>query len=134
GIASDLLTLAGLESGNAIWERGAVDLTQLVAHGEEAMRPMLVARQLEGDFERPDEALTVIGDAGHLDRVLMNLLSNAVKFTEDGGSITCRREAEDGEARLNGTDTGIAIPEEEQGELFSKFFRSSTAQDRAIQG
>ena len=134
GIASDLLTLAGLESGNAIWERGAVDLAQLVAHGEEAMRPMLVSRILDVEFRVPDEAVTVIGDAGHLDRVLMNLLSNAVKFTEDGGSITCVLETDDGEARLTVTDTGIGIPEEEQGELFSKFFRSSTAQDRAIQG
>jgi signal transduction histidine kinase len=57
-----------------------------------------------------------------------------VKFTEDGGSITCRLSAADGEARLEVTDTGIGIPEEEQQELFSKFFRSSTAQDRAIQG
>ena len=31
-------------------------------------------------------------------------------------------------------DTGIGIPEDEQGGLFEKFFRSSTAQDRAIQG
>ena len=88
GIASDLLTLAGLESGNAIWERGAVDLAQLVAHGEEAMRPMLVSRHLDVAVPGPGRAVTVIGDAGHLDRVLMNLLSNAVKFTEDGGTIT----------------------------------------------
>jgi signal transduction histidine kinase len=66
--------------------------------------------------------------------VLMNLLSNAVKFTEDGGTITCVLETDDGEAKLTVTDNGIGIPEEEQGELFSKFFRSSTAQDRAIQG
>ena len=29
---------------------------------------------------------------------------------------------------------GIGIPEAEQAELFTKFFRSSTAQERAIQG
>jgi PAS domain S-box-containing protein len=134
GIASDLLTLAGLESGSAIWERGAVDLTQLVAHSEGEMRPMLANRRLTVEFRVPREEVTVIGDAGHLDRVLMNLLSNAVKFTEDGGTITCTLETEDDEARLTVTDTGIGIPEAEQGDLFSKFFRSSTAQDRAIQG
>ena len=134
GIAGDLLTLAGLESGNAEWERSAVDLGKVVTAGEEAMRPMLASRLLDVHFEVPDDEITVIGDEGHLDRVLMNLLSNAVKFTEDGGTITCRLSTDDREARLEVTDTGIGIPEEEQGELFSKFFRSSTAQDRAIQG
>jgi signal transduction histidine kinase len=32
------------------------------------------------------------------------------------------------------SDTGIGIPVEEQDALFTRFFRSSTAQDRAIQG
>ena len=32
------------------------------------------------------------------------------------------------------SDTGIGIPETEQGGLFQRFFRSSTAQERAIQG
>ena len=134
GIAGDLLTLAGLESGSTAWERNAVDLGKLVSAGEEAMRPMLASRDLDVRFEVPDDEITVIGDEGHLDRVLMNLLSNAVKFTEDGGSITCRLSTDDGEARLEVSDTGIGIPAEEQKELFSKFFRSSTAQDRAIQG
>ena len=134
GIAGDLLTLSGLESGNAIWERTSVDLAELVAHGEEAMRPLVDSRDLRVEFEVPDHEVTVIGDAGHLDRVLMNLLSNAVKFTEDGGVITCRLEEADGEACLTVSDTGIGIPTEEQGDLFTKFFRSSTAQDRAIQG
>ena len=78
--------------------------------------------------------MTVIGDAAHLDRVLMNLLSNAVKFTPNGGRISCRLEATASWASLEVSDTGIGIPEEEQAELFTKFFRSSTAQERAIQG
>jgi signal transduction histidine kinase len=39
-----------------------------------------------------------------------------------------------GEAEIVVADTGIGIPEAEQPELFSRFFRSSNAQDRAIQG
>jgi signal transduction histidine kinase len=32
------------------------------------------------------------------------------------------------------SDTGMGIPEDEQSKLFTRFFRSSTATERAIQG
>ena len=36
--------------------------------------------------------------------------------------------------RLTVRDTGVGIPENEQGELFTRFYRSTTASNRAIQG
>ncbi|MFB9313465.1 sensor histidine kinase [Nocardioides plantarum] len=71
-----------------------------------------------------------------MERLVVNLLSNAVKFTDDGGSVTVTLVAEDGATHsvLRVADTGIGIPEEEQGQLFTRFFRSSLAQRRAIQG
>jgi signal transduction histidine kinase len=76
----------------------------------------------------------VLGDRMQLERVLDNLLSNAVKFTEDGGEITVGLETDGSYARLTVRDTGIGIPVEEQPGLFQKFFRSTTAQAKAIQG
>lgn len=134
-VAGDLLTLAGLDSGDSVtWHREPVDVAAVVGHAAEAMHPLLQGRHLEVDFDVPCEAIIVHGDAGHLDRMVMNLLSNAVKFTPDGGRIVCRVAQEADNAVLEVSDTGIGIPVEEQGQLFSKFFRSSTAQERAIQG
>jgi signal transduction histidine kinase len=76
----------------------------------------------------------LVGDATRVRQILLNLLGNAVKFTEDGGSISCRLDRLGDDARLVVRDTGIGIPTEEQSGLFQKFFRSSTAQSRAIQG
>ena len=78
--------------------------------------------------------MRVLGDRAQLERVMINLLSNAVKFTEDGGEVELLVIEEKGEAVLTVRDTGIGIPVDEQGELFQRFFRSSTAQDRQIQG
>jgi signal transduction histidine kinase len=36
--------------------------------------------------------------------------------------------------RVEVTDTGIGIPQEEMGQLFSRFYRASTATRRAIPG
>ena len=78
----------------------------------------------------------VLGDPVQLERVITNLLSNAVKFTEDGGLVELQleRDLDADEACVVVRDTGIGIPESEQPGLFEKFFRSSTAQERAIPG
>ena len=58
-----------------------------------------------------------------------------MKFTEDGGRIECRLDASTTtRPAWSVRDTGIGIPDEEQAGLFQRFFRSSTAQERAIQG
>ncbi len=133
-ICNDLLLLSGLDTGSAQWEKESVDLTTLVAPVEEAIRPLAKARSLTLSFEPTAGPLMVLGDRAQLERVLLNLLSNAVKFSEHGDRITCRLEHRNDEAWIVVSDTGIGIPQDEQAGLFQKFFRSSTAQDRAIQG
>jgi PAS domain S-box-containing protein len=133
-LCNDLLLLSGLDSPSALWERETLDLGSILASAREAIDPLLAGRDLTVRFDVPEEPVVVLGDRAQLDRVMLNLLSNAVKFTEDGGEIECRLEVGDRDACLVVRDTGIGIPEAEQGGLFQKFFRSSSAQQRAIQG
>jgi signal transduction histidine kinase len=65
---------------------------------------------------------------------VVNLLTNAVKFTPDGGRIELYLEVDDSGTTLVVTDTGMGIPESEQDRLFTRFFRSSTATEQAVQG
>lgn len=133
-ICNDLLLLSGLDSPAALWERERIDLGSILTFAEEAILPLLKGRDLSVTFDAPDGPVVVLGDRAQLERVALNLLSNAVKFTEDGGKIRCTLEVGPTDACLVVSDTGIGIPEKEQGRLFQKFFRSSTAQERAIQG
>ncbi len=65
------------------------------------------------------------GDPGRLRQILLNLGGNAVKFTQQGGvTIRAAVAAEDEHrvtVRFAVTDTGIGIPREKQGALFSPF-------------
>ncbi len=133
-LCDDLLTLSGLDSGATRWERGAVDLATIVAGAEDAVRAHLIGRDLTLEVVVPEDPMPVVGDRVQLERALTNLLSNAIKFTEDGGRVDVTLQRRDGEAWLTVSDTGIGIPVEEQSGLFQRFFRSSTAQERAIQG
>ena len=66
--------------------------------------------------------------------MVLNLLSNAVKFTEDNGYVECCLGVTDGFAEIVVTDTGVGIPEDEQPQLFTRFFRGRIAQEYAVQG
>jgi PAS domain S-box-containing protein len=133
-ICNDLLLIGELESGAAEMTREEVDLVVLMKFAETSLAHLARGRDLSLDFDYPVEPTVVLGDRIQLERAMDNLLSNAVKFTEDGGAITVRLERDGAEARVIVRDTGVGIPEEEQSGLLQKFFRSSTAQVKAIQG
>ena len=133
-LCNDLLLLGDLESGATQRDREQVDLNSMLEHVEGSVRSLVNGRRLDLAFQRPLGPVEVLGDRIQLERALTNLLSNAVKFTEDGGQVQCRLERHPGEALVVVQDTGIGIPVDEQQGLFEKFFRSSTAQERAIQG
>ncbi len=133
-LCDDLLTLSGLDSGATSWQHDTLDLTTLLAAAEEAVGPQLAGRDLALSMTADPGPVLVRGDRVQLERVLINLLGNAVKFTEDGGRIECRVGRQDDEAWVSVSDTGLGIPVEEQSGLFQRFFRSSTAKERAIQG
>jgi two-component system, OmpR family, phosphate regulon sensor histidine kinase PhoR len=133
-LIEDVLTLSKIEAGAFKSVMQPVDLADIVAAAVAALQPAAAAKGLALHCDRPGQGLVVSGDSGQLDRLLMNLLSNAVKFTPEGGRIQVGAAAEGAQAVLTVADTGIGIPERDQKELFSRFFRASNAVERSIPG
>jgi PAS domain S-box-containing protein len=133
-LADDLLTLSSLEAGTFRHQLRDVDLGAVLTAVHTQLQAAIEAKLLEVDFVAPPEPVVVLGDAPNLERMVVNLVGNALKFTEEGGWVHCSVEALGSQARLVVRDNGIGIPESEQGELFTRFFRSSNALEHAIQG
>jgi two-component system phosphate regulon sensor histidine kinase PhoR len=133
-LIEDVLTLSRIEAGAFKSVTQPVDLAEIVTAAVAALRPAAAAKGLELHCDCPSPGPVVSGDPGQLDRLLMNLLSNAVKFTPEGGRIQAGATAEGAQAVLTVADSGIGIPERDQKELFTRFFRASNAVRRAIPG
>jgi PAS domain S-box-containing protein len=133
GLVGDLLFIAQVEAGRLAIESAPVDIAEIVDESIEAARPAAGEKQLELAVET-DHLAAFCGDRGRLGQLLDNLVSNAVKFTPPGGRVTVRAAEAGGRLELSVADTGIGIPELEQGQLFQRFFRSSTATEQAIPG
>jgi signal transduction histidine kinase len=133
GAVENLLLVAQIEAERLELRPEPTDLTALASAAVEAALPAAaengIGLRLEVDDHLPLEA-----DAARLRQVLDNLVSNALKFTPDGGSVTLSARNGSGPLRVEVTDTGIGVPQDELGQLFSRFYRASTATRRAIPG
>jgi PAS domain S-box-containing protein len=149
-LVGDLLFTAQVEAGRFTLQPEDVDLAGVVRAAEETARVGASTNGVEVQLEVPEGGLVVPGDAVRLGQACDNLVSNAVKFTPSGGRVTLSLRSawrladgsiSDGEepgaeavALLAVSDTGVGVPAGEQGKLFTRFFRASTAQRNAIPG
>ena len=78
--------------------------------------------------------MSVRGDPGWLERLLLIFLDNAIKFTPDGGGVSVRDSKVDTNALLTISDTGIGIPSEAISRLFQRFYRVESATSRQTPG
>lgn len=72
------------------------------------------------------EGITACFDEKWTSEALCNLLDNAVKYTDSGG-ITVKVIVYEVFCCVEIADTGTGIPEEEQAQVFSRFYRSPAA-------
>ncbi|MFK0401910.1 ATP-binding protein [Microbacterium sp. NPDC090225] len=133
-LVGDLLFTAQAESGRFPLEKADTDLSALVRSAVESAGPHAQKNDIELISDIPADPIHLVVDAGRIGQAVDNLLSNAIKFTPRGGRVTARLEMSDGEVRICIEDTGLGIPEEEQGMLFTRFFRASTATRNAVPG
>src|SRR3954452_22012825 len=133
-LVSDLLFLAQVDAGKLTFELRPVDLDVIVAECIEASQPTAQAKEIELVANAERLPVPLQGDPTRLAQVLDNLVSNALKFTPAGGRVEVRLSAADGVALLEVQDTGLGLAEDEQHQLFERFFRSSRASEDAIPG
>jgi signal transduction histidine kinase len=91
------------------------------------VQPLLDEKAQQVDVQFADGLPAVMGDERRLLQVFANLLSNASKYgpAEDVIRVAANTEGEAVVVRV--TDHGPGIPLPEQGELFERYFRSSSS-------
>lgn len=132
GLIEDLLVLNRMDATISD-AHPRLCLRDIVLHSVEELLPAAQAGRIDL-WVGTDDAGHVRGDAGQLSRVMSNLLCNAVKFTPAGGSVRVQLRRRDDRVEVSVVDTGMGIPQDEQHELFTRFYRASNAQFAQIPG
>jgi len=135
-LINDILDLSRIEAGKMELELAKTDVGELLHNSVTMLQTRASAHHIELKLEaQATEPVWV--DQRKSRQIVYNLLSNAVKFTPDGGRIglAAHLDPDDaGAVRLVVSDSGIGIPQADLDRVFARFYRTSTANERAIQG
>ncbi len=131
-LVNDIIRLSRLEDRDVVQQWETLDLLALARenalHLEDAAARRQVTLTVQGD------TLTVRGVRQVLDEILFNLCDNAIKYNRPGGSVTVTVGWRDDKAMLEVRDTGIGIPQEEQGRVFERFYRVDKSHSKELGG
>ena len=134
-VIMDILEMAKIESGKfelcveEIDVGGAVDACLRMVH-ERA-----VDANIEITVRVPENLPNFHADERVFRQIVLNLLSNAVKFTPEGGKITVTAWIDDSQdLRIDVSDTGIGMAEEDIPKAFEPFCQVDSALSRKYEG
>jgi signal transduction histidine kinase len=133
-LINDYLDFAKIDAGYLRLNLDDVELGAMVEARAHFFRLQAQAKGQELVLDLPTDPVLAQADGERLQQVLNNLLSNAVKYTPQGGRITVQLRADDGQARLRVSDTGIGIQSDQMPALFAKFHRVPGEATRHIRG
>ena len=122
-MATELLELSRIESGQVPLEFKAVPAADLLLSAAERMRAQAERAGVTLTVEAVQDMSEVRADPPRLEQVLVNLIHNGVKFTRPGGGVALSAQAEGNFVRFVVRDSGVGIPEEDLSRIFERFYR-----------
>jgi signal transduction histidine kinase len=118
-IIDGLVSMSKIEAGAKSLLMGKFDLNQLLQQVVDTHQP---TTNLPISLQCPLPQLQIKTDREKLLEILDHLVQNAVKFTTEG-EITLGYEVQGNQVRVNVTDTGKGIAEEDQTRIFERFVK-----------
>jgi PAS domain S-box-containing protein len=139
-LIDDVLDLSKIEANRMDLEQIPFDLRELVEEVAESLSVRAVAKDVDLVLDiDPHLPVEIVGDPKRVRQVLLNLVGNAVKFTEKG-FVAISVEIEDWKPgdrlalSISVKDSGIGIPADKQGNLFTRFYQAEGSTTRRFGG
>jgi signal transduction histidine kinase len=134
GLINGVLNYARLETGNVRYELADIALDELLATCEALVAPQARAKRLRLVVPRCPPSLTCRADEEKTQQIVLNLLTNAIKFTDDGGRIEIRCEADADFVTIAVVDTGRGIAPDKLATIFDPFVQVDAKLTRTQEG
>jgi signal transduction histidine kinase len=125
-ILNDFLSISKLEEGKTSLHLAGFQLEAIAQQAIEDIEPVLRPGQ-RIYFRHSGESSLFYSEPHLIKNILINLLSNAIKYSPENQPIDVRSFQHGNHLKIEVSDKGIGIPENEQHRLFNRFFRAENA-------
>jgi signal transduction histidine kinase len=135
-ITRNLIDLTRIETGTITLVLRPVDLGALLRAVVEENQPELTAHNRRVSVEQAAGLPLALCDEARAAQIIGNLLSNAAKYAISDGTIRVRldRDVREGFLRVSVADDGPGMSQEDQAQLFARFFRGDSARQSGEPG
>ncbi len=133
-LIDNVLDFARLERGKASYSFAEGRLEDVVERALDVFRHRIEKEKLRLTTEIEPNLPPVRMDENAMTLVLLNLVDNAVKYAGDGGEVVVRLRRMPGAVALSVVDHGAGIAADEQGRIFDRFYRATSARARNVRG
>jgi heavy metal sensor kinase len=133
-LIESLLALARADAGASYLRLSEMDFTPVLQKTALQASVLTLSKGLSFSSDLSDEPLSVRGDAGALDSLMLAVLDNAVKYTPAGGFVRLHSFASSAAVIVEVEDSGVGIAPDEIPRVFDRFFRADQARSREIPG
>ena len=121
-LVNSLVKMSRLESGIIVLKPEKNSLNDIILQAVKSVYSKAKAKNITIMFDC-EQDYTLHLDFNWTAEAITNVLDNAVKYTQNGGTIRLNMIEYASYLRLDITDNGIGIPEEEQAQIFNRFYR-----------
>lgn len=128
-----ILDLSRIESGELTANNETFNILNVIEDVIKMVEPSAKDRGLSLNMVKKPKNGEIISDKQRVHQVLLNLVDNAIKFTDKGSvSIDCYKENDS--LKLEVSDTGMGIKEEDLGGIFNPFTQIDNTLTRKFEG
>lgn len=121
-LTNSLIKLSRLESGIISLKPEKNSLNEIVLQAVKTVYAKAKEKGILITFEC-DQAFEAVLDFNWTAEAISNVIDNAVKYTPQGGFVRLQITEYPSFLRLDISDSGVGIPEEEQAKIFGRFYR-----------
>lgn len=121
-LTNSLIKMSRLESGIISLKPEKNSLNEIVLQAVKTVYAKAKEKGILITFEC-DQAFEAVLDFNWTAEAISNVIDNAVKYTPQGGFVCLQITEYPSFLRLDISDSGVGIPEEEQAKIFGRFYR-----------
>ncbi|MEH7176723.1 ATP-binding protein [Neobacillus vireti] len=133
-LVNELLDLARMEAGHIQLTLDEVNLESFMNRIVHKFQGLVRENEIHLSADLEKDIPPILFDPDRIEQVLTNLIDNAIRHTPHGGSVILLVKRDDFGIKVEVSDSGSGIPEEDLPFVFERFYKADKARTRGRSG